>query len=563
MKRKLSLILAVVFMIALFAGCAGGTTENGGNTGGTSNPSGTLNSSVSPEGTTTKTGPNKIVMAVAAVNTVDPHAKGGDNAYNVQVTQLYDTLVYMNTDGEFEGNLAESWEYSEDGLTWTFHLRDANFHDGTPVEAQDVVFSMERQIAIGQGYYYLFSEYVDNCEAVDAKTVKINMKQTYGPFLSSMCRLTIVNKDLTMEHLADGEYGEYKDYGMAWLEYNDAGSGPYVLKELRPQEGMSITKFDGYWGGWEDDCIDEAEILLVTEASTTRSMMINGELDFSTCFQSTESLQALDQIDGVDIGYAQSGGTYYLQLNTSVAPLDDVHIRKALAHLIDHEMITDVVFGSNYPNGVVSNATVGFTDQVTHYEYSIDKAREEIAQSKYADTIANYPIELYWLDSIPDEEKIGLALQAVGMDLGINIELIKTSWLNLTDKVGSAETTPAACIVSFSSKTSELCSVLLVKYHSKSQGTWNNTSWYTNTELDKMIDETVTILDDDDRNAKLAEIQKVISDELPVILLWSHSTKIAYNSGRIYWDIAEKTASGATAMNMSGNEYSLYRMRIK
>ena len=495
------------------------------------------------------------MMAIAAVITADPHAKGGDNAYNVQVLQLYDALVDLSPEGKFVGNIAESWKYSEDGMSWTFNLRKGiKFHDGSELNAEDVKFSLERLLALGQGYYYLFKDYVDRVEAVDDHTVKFAMKKPYGPFRPPLsAALTICNKDLVMKHLATGKYGQFQDYGMEWLGYHDAGSGPYVLDELKPQEGMTVHKFNDYWKGWTKGSIDQAEIKLVTEASTTRSMMSNGQLDFSTCFQSTESLQALDKLNGVDIGVIQSGGTYYLQLNTKAAPLDDVHIRRALAHLIDHAMICKIVSGAGYKGTIASSATSGVTNNITQYEYGLDKAKAEIAQSKYASNIKNTPVELYWLDTAPDEEKVGLALQAAAQQVGITVKLTKTTWLNLTDKVGKPESTPAMCIVSFSSKTSELCSVLLVKYHSSSQGTWNNTSWYKDTDVDKLIEQAAVTMDEKPKEIKsLRTRRKKSRIWLLQQMLWEHPVQIAYNSARISWEIAERAAKGQPAYGYVG-----------
>ena len=130
-------------------------------------------------------------------------------------------------------HLAESWE--TDGKTYTFKLRtDVKFQSGNPLTADDVVFSLDRMKAIGQGLSYLFAN-VEKAEAVDAGTVKFTLSGPYSPFLSALLRLPIVDKKLAMENLGDGD-GEMKDWGQAYLSAHGGGSGAYKVSSHNPQE---------------------------------------------------------------------------------------------------------------------------------------------------------------------------------------------------------------------------------------------------------------------------------------------------------------------------------------
>ncbi|HEC61135.1 MAG TPA: ABC transporter substrate-binding protein, partial [bacterium] len=105
---------------------------------------------------------------------------------------LYDTLVFPTPDGSVKPNVAERWETSADGLTWTFYLRKGvKFHDGSELTAEDVAFTMDRIIGIGEGYGYMFSGKVAGSDVVDAYKVRFNLSEPYGPFLITLVRLYI------------------------------------------------------------------------------------------------------------------------------------------------------------------------------------------------------------------------------------------------------------------------------------------------------------------------------------------------------------------------------------
>jgi len=121
-------------------------------------------------------------------NRIDP-AVGNDYASSTSLANLYDTLVFPNAKGLVDPWLAESWEISDDGLTYTFHLRSGvKFHDGTPLKASDVVYSFNRLREIGEGYAYLVTPDVENVTAVDDATVEFKLKRATALFLPSLVR---------------------------------------------------------------------------------------------------------------------------------------------------------------------------------------------------------------------------------------------------------------------------------------------------------------------------------------------------------------------------------------
>ena len=145
---------------------------------------------------------------------------------------LYDSLVFPTASGMIVPDLATSWNVSANSMTYTFTLRSGvTFHNGDQLTAQDVVFSMDRLLNLSQGYSYLFTPYIANVSAPSSNTVVINLKTTFGPFLSALVRLYVLDHTQVIAHEdhASSTYGSNGDYGSTWLLTHDAGSGPYEM----------------------------------------------------------------------------------------------------------------------------------------------------------------------------------------------------------------------------------------------------------------------------------------------------------------------------------------------
>ena len=191
----------------------------------------------------------------------------------------------------FTGLLAESWEVSDDGLNYTFTLRDAKFHDGSTVDSADVVNSLARTQAIGQAYAYLFPGLT--AEAVDDRTVRITLPTTNAAFLATLPRLSIVNSDLAKANQQDGDFGENGDYSQAFLSGNDAGSGAYVVDSHNMQELTIMKQFPDYFEPFDPMAPETVQVRYGIDAATMRTLMAKGELDLSNQWHPYETYGGL------------------------------------------------------------------------------------------------------------------------------------------------------------------------------------------------------------------------------------------------------------------------------
>lgn len=531
MKRRLLTRIfaaAMAVMMLALAGCGGTDT--------------------STSTTSTETTGKVIRMTTAFADPIDP-ACAMDSASCQVVVNLYDSLVYPDLDGTILNGVAADYSVSDDGMVYTFTLKDnVKFHDGSIMTAQDVVFSYERMIAIGQGYAYLFQNHVADMQAPDNQTVVVTLTEPFAPFLSMLCRLYIVNEEQVMANLGSGNYGDKGDYGMAYLSQNDAGSGAYSCTSYTVNDRVVMTRFADYHGTFAENAPDTVEIINGTEAATVRTMMANGQLEISDQWQTHEAYEALGQLDGVKLGTYGAGQILYLMVNTQAAPLDDVHVRKALAYMIDYDQVCTSLFPGYLPvNNYVGDNLTGSDVSVEKYTYNMEKAKEELEASKYADQLLSgeMPITVAWVSEVPDEEKLALLLQASAAQLGVKVEISKVAWATQVQNTASVDSTPATSVCFMSPDYGEAGAMLYQRLHSDTAGTWQQTEWLQNTQLDGKIDTALKTMDDTTRFALYDEIQSEALTEVYGIAVAEQGEQRAY-ADYIYFPAMEKGIASTT-----------------
>jgi len=457
----------------------------------------------------------------------DP-AVGNDYVASSTLPNLYDTLVFPNAQGGVDPWLAESWDISSDGLTYTFHLRkDVKFHDGTPLKASDVVYSFNRLKTIGEGYAYLVTPGVESVTALDDYTVEFKVAQASALFLPSLVRLYVANEALVRQNTkAEGPYGENGDYGKEWLQTHDAGSGPYKIKEFPLEQYVLMEKFPGWWGKFNPNAPDEARFIITTEAVTVRSLLENKELEVTDQWQSVEAYQAFEKIPGVKVIALPTLSSFYYMINTKKPPTDDVHCRKAMAYAFDYDTALTLEWpGTKQMIAPVSAILAGVDKTLPYYKRDLDKAKEELAQCKYAAELDKYPVEVHWVAQVPDEEKFALLFQANMAEIGIKVEVVKVPWLSMVENTSKLETAPHIATIYVSSDLPEAGLMMRQRYHSSTTGTWQQNEWLQDPELDKAIDDALATLDQQERFAKYSAIQAKLIDLAPSIWIYDQLEK--------------------------------------
>jgi len=540
-KRSLIILLVFVMLSAVLTGCGGGNASY---------------NSTQEQNSGESAAKEKIIrFSASGTPKIDP-AVGMDTSSCIALVNLYDTLVYPADDGSLEPMIAEKWDVDESGLNYTFYLKKGiKFHSGNELTANDVVFSMKRLTTIGEGFASLFVDTVSDVVAVDDSTVKIILNKKFGPFLDTLVRLYIVDEKTVTANInkQDSKYGDMGDYGKDWLVTHDAGSGPYIAKELKQQEYLYGIKFNDYWGGWDADAPEAFKIIDNTEGTTIRTLMTNRELEITDQWQTKENMDAMGKIPGVSIDVRFAGTDKNIMLNTKKAPTDDVNFRKALAYCYDYAGVINEFPGSYQSVGPVPHDLPGWNEKTFQYTTDLEKAKEYLQKSKYANQLDKYPVEIYWISDVPDDEKIALTLQAQAQKIGIKVEVKKAPWISYVDLMSTLDSTPNAAIISVSPDYNEAGSMLKLRYGSKSCGTWQEGEWLQSKELDAKIEDALSTIDRTERFAKYAELQEEIaSDICPTVWPFDSAERRAYQSDYVYWPSAEKIKQGQTVTPVLG-----------
>ncbi len=487
------------------------------------------------------------------VGEIDP-ARATKSADSMLFYNLYDTLLLPGPGGKgFASHIAES--FSNEGTAFTFKLRrGVKFHSGNEVTADDVVFSLNRLIAIGAGFSPLFKGWVKQAEAIDPATVRITLSNVYAPFLAATFRLGIVDKKTVMANLADGPFGEFKDYGQAWLNRHDAGSGAYRITAQNPQTETTMEKFPGYFLGVPAKAPDRVQINYGLEGPTEVALARRGELDVISQWASPETKRTVSQIKGSSVVGEVGLAEYVIKLNTKKAPLDDVHCRRALAFATDYEglmsqaNITPTIRGAKPAKGPLLDGMLGADPSLPDYAQDMAKAKAELAQCKYKP--AEHEIEITWIAEVPLEERFALLMQQNWGELGFKTKLTRLPWVSYTQLTTKPETTPHTGQLFYNTRTPDPDGYLYNVYASNATGQYAAAEWLQNPEIDALLDKGRSTIDLAEREKIYREIVLKIRDMQPDIFGYQIVNTYA-KSERVHIPALEDPAQNTRIMGLN------------
>lgn len=294
---------------------------------------------------------------------------GGQGVTEALSGNVYESLIKLNDDGSLENLLAEDYEVSDDGLTYTFTLREGiKFHSGDDVTAEDVKSSFERIVAEdSQAARKSSYAVVDSVETPDERTVVFNLSAKSISFPYFMSYVWIVNPDLE-DPQADTD-----------------GTGPYTFEEWRRGSSLTLARNDEYWG----DPAANAGVTFnyFTDASALGNALLTGQLDLVTAIQSPDSLVPFEDNDDFQISEGTSTTKQLLAFNDRNAPFDDPRVRKALYSAIDREKLLDAIWdGRGTLIGSMVPPTDAWYEDLTDLNpYDPDLAAELLAEAGHED----------------------------------------------------------------------------------------------------------------------------------------------------------------------------------
>lgn len=457
-------------------------------------------------------------------SSVDPHATL-DTATMWMCDNLYDTLVEYGTernkDGKLVGtteivpSLAEAYDISEDGLTYTFHLNEGvTFQDGELLDAQAVQYSLNRMLEIDLGPATVIGEYMttDSTVVVDDYTVEIHLKNVC-PFLLNLLadsRVGAIVDPAVVEEHGGIEAGSINE----WMRNNSAGSGPFVWGDQKPGTEFQLIANPNYWRG--KPALDRVVFKVIKDFSVQYLMLQNGELDIIYRLPPDMTENAIG-LPGVVVNKDNLLGLQYLWVNNETPPFDDPCIRKALIYAINQQEINEAAaMGLSTPAKSWIPAHVeGYTDEFWVYDYNPEKSKELLAECGYPD---GFTTQFFYNTGNSEREQTGIILQQQLAKVGITLELNAISWPTFASYQDEGRM-PLFAIAKDGALIVD--SFLIELYHSKNQGGAGNYNFYENEELDTLLDELIITVDQTQRSQLLNRIQEILASDVPCVPIYA------------------------------------------
>jgi len=340
---------------------------------------------------------------------LDPHKVTAFSSF-VVIGQIYEGLVEVNADLGIEPALAESWEVSEDGLTYVFKLREGvRFHNDRTMTADDVVYSYERIVdpETASPQASRFAE-VATAVATGEYEVTFTLSRPFAPFLSNLTNLYVVPREV-VERFGD-------------LQQNAVGTGPFVLDEIVPDTYVRLRANPDYYREGEPR-LEYLRYNIVPEASTRAAGMRTGAYHLIPDVDPATA-ETLRCVSGVTLLETQDLAYTLLGLNVSREPFDDPRVRMAINYAIDRDEIVEAVyFGNAVPGGPLSPGLAEWalpTEEFACYATNRDMARQLLAEAGYPDGFDTSILTFGTIQVVSDTAQV---LQAQLAEVGIRAQV--------------------------------------------------------------------------------------------------------------------------------------------
>ena len=460
-----------------------------------------------------QTPPGVLVVAqIAEPKSLDPHAVTAVNDFRILVN-LYEGLVrYKSGALEVEPALATEWTISDDGTVYEFDLRDdVTFHDGTPLDAEAVVFNFERMLNEDHPFHdtgpfplsFFFSA-VERVEAVDEDTVRFTLSEPYAPFLSNLAYPTglIVSPEAVREH---GEaFGRHP-----------SGTGPFRFAEWVPNERVVVERNPDYWG-------DQAELEAVvfrpiTDANTRVAEMLSGGVDVMVEVPPDNVAMFAD--DPNFTVHEQAGPhLWFLILNTRHGPFADKRVRQAVNYAIDKQaLVENVLQGTaEIAAGPIPPAFAwAYNEALEPYPHDPERARQLLAEAGAGGAKLTFYITEGGSGML-EPVAMGAAIQADLAEVGLNAEIESYEWNTFLGEVnpGLGEAVDMAEMAWMTNDPDTLPYLALRSGATPEEGGFNS-GYYANPEVDRLLEQARRSTDQEERARLYKEMQEIVREDAP------------------------------------------------
>jgi peptide/nickel transport system substrate-binding protein len=407
-----------------------------------------------------------------------------------------------------EGELVESWEVSDDALTYTFYLREGvKSYFGNELTAEDVKWWWEAAFA-GEGVGAFIANInnvssADNVTIIDDYTVEIQLDSPSSIFLQSMTIHAAGLYDATevQKHATDDD-----PYAFEWLQTNDAGFGPYHVEELRPGEEIIYVANPNYWQG--APYFDRVVMKVVPDSAQRLQLLLAGDVDMALLL-SPRQLEEVRQNEDKGVTVVSWPGIrgMSLRLNPNIEPFDNPELREAIAYATPYDDIREsVYFGEGRPmESYVPDLFPGYEPGGWTVETDLARAEELLTEAGYPDGL---DVTLNYSSAVPEEEDIATLVKSSLEQIGIGVELNKLPAAQYTEGL-------------FDNRLGFFMDIDMPLVPDAGYASWLwfhpgspiNYLGYDNPDVTSMIEEGLATPDLAEREAMYSDIQKTIGNE--------------------------------------------------
>ena len=427
---------------------------------------------------------------------LDPHIITAFNSFQIVNGTIYEALTQIDKDLRTVPALAESWTVAPDGKTYVFKLRaNVSFHDGSRMEAADVVASIDRVLSkeIASPLASRLAA-VDKASAKDATTVEITLKEVSAPFLTQLASIAIVPRSFAHDKDA--------------LQRKPDGTGPFRFKEWQPNGYILLEKHQAYWNAGHPK-LDGVKFNIVPESATRQVGLASGQyamlpnIDAATALQ-LKGKPGVKLLETLDLAYSLIG------MNSSKPPFDNAKVREALNYALDRsEIVQAALFGAGEPGGPLSPALKDWAANVSSfpcYAHSAEKAKSLLREAGVATPVAVTLLVLPRQDMRDVAQVAQQQLEQAGFKVELKIP-------ELGQFIQDWRNSNFDAFVSLNAGSADPDDYF---YRTFRSGGSTNVFKYANADLDRLLDDARKELDPKARKAHYDKAQAMLACQGPV-----------------------------------------------
>ena len=513
MKKKISLMLAAALTAGLaLTGCGGSkTSDTTDNTAGAENES-----TAEVKGVDVDTTGYLVAALNADIQTADVQKTSKD--YEVPFN-IFDRLVdvEVGTDGNSKivPSLAESWDISDDGLEYTFHLRQGvKFHNGNDFTAEDVAYTFHRMLTVEGGVNTEFIDQIkgadellagetdtlEGVEVVDDYTIKVTLKEPFAGFLASISSPGVSIYDSEAIEAAGDQFG--MDPAVT------VGTGPFEFSSWSFNNQLVLTRNEDYWKGASG--LPGVVIKIIPDTETQSMMFESGELDILDLDYAADSADRFTETYPDQIVQGPRVGIVYFTMNFNKEPFQDVRVRKAVQMSIDRQAILDALYGGRgqVEQGIFPHGLIGFNPDQEEIKYDPEAAKALLAEAGYVD---GFDMEIAADSSASDTMTMALEIVSDQLaEVGIRAEIKnydESTWLE-TRKSGELGSFMSTWSADYNDPDN-----FIYTFFGNEEKTRIRSINYPDTEVMERVAKARTIVNEDERLAEYKALEEKLIHE--------------------------------------------------